>query len=143
MKSLVVIILKVSFFTFVSTLTTGCIALDCDKELAKNLIENSERIFAGKAIKSELMDDDNVKTTFEVIEVFKGEADSLEYAYSKVSSLSCDINYIAGLPHIVMVDKNNKVSSCCSYDEYYSENLSYRKDISYRGILEELRRNKK
>ncbi len=127
-------------FLFISFSAYSC---TCTDRSASELIEAAEVIYAGYVVKTELVNSElEIKTTFKVIETFKGETKDQEYVFTTENGGSCGIKYSVANYYVILTDSLEKrVSSCSGWDVYYPYPINVG-DSSVTGILPELRKNK-
>ena len=139
MKTLIIAII-------IGLIPSSVIGCSCVSEnfTPSEYINAAETIFAGLAIKTELVKGEGIKTTFEVLRTFKGITKTTEVVISSHPG-NCNISYEVGRSHVVLTSMNNEVNLCSGYDEYYPAKYdnSGRIDVVFHGILKELRKNDK
>ena len=80
-----------------------------------------------------------IKSTFNVTELFKGNAQKIEHVTSSDSSASCGISYVVGESYVVLTGADKKVSICRGYDHYFPASSKDINDTRSLGILKALR----
>ncbi|MET1255555.1 hypothetical protein [Aliikangiella maris] len=113
-------------------------ACSCAPLAPKKLIEQATYIYTGKVIKAELTENKGIKTTFKVIDKFKGELNDVESVL--VDPAGCQIEYTVGHSYVILADENKLVSLCSGYDYYFKNEIDKHSHIPYTGILDKLRK---
>ncbi|PHS20375.1 MAG: hypothetical protein COA86_00005 [Kangiella sp.] len=95
------------FLLIIPTIGKACSCLNLSPT---EQIENAATIYAARATKAELVRFSSltVKTTFEVLETFKGDTKKTE---TIVSGGGCRMEYIVGRDYLVLTDKNDDLST--------------------------------
>jgi hypothetical protein len=128
---------------FLLLVSRAGLACTCEQLSAEELIDNASTVYVGRAVKSELIDDSNVETTFDVEQLYKGDAKSKASVFSSFSSAVCGVEYKVGFTYLVLANKDRRVSICTGHEKYYSVEFEDRADVVSTGILKQLRKNEK
>lgn len=111
----------------------------CVDMTAEKQAQNAKVIFAGKAVRSELLPkstmDRKKKTTFRIINSYKGAVAEEVAVFSAETSSSCGVDFVVGGEYIVLVDSNSAVSLCTGNGVPYRRKYQPgRKDLDPAGL---------